>query len=133
MVQKTIADYLRDVLGWASFYAWNDETFGPLGMLGRDSVRDTVLKRDLRAAITRLNSGLPESAREDAFQSCSAWIMPGRWFSTIASSTDSSATACRSPGVTQIMKHTTATRGSSTFATARQMVCRTTGSSPCAS
>jgi type I restriction enzyme R subunit len=39
-----------------------------MGMLGRDSVRDAVLKRDLRAAITRLNPTLPESAREEAFQ-----------------------------------------------------------------
>jgi type I restriction enzyme R subunit len=68
LVQKTIAEYLRDQLGWESFYAWNDETFGPMGMLGRDSIRDALLKRDLRAAITLLNPTLPESAREDAFQ-----------------------------------------------------------------
>lgn len=69
LVQKTVADHLRDKLGWESFYAWNDETFGPAGMLGRDSVRDAILRRDLRAAIIRLNPTLPDSARADAFQS----------------------------------------------------------------
>lgn len=68
LVQKTFADYLHDVLGWDSVYAWNNETFGPGGNLGRDSERDAVLKRDLREAIARLNPDLPESAREEAFQ-----------------------------------------------------------------
>ena len=35
LVQKTFADHLQHVLGWESVYAWNDETFGPDGMLGR--------------------------------------------------------------------------------------------------
>jgi len=55
LVQETFEEYLRDTLGWDSVYAWNNETFGPDGSLGRDSERDVVLKRDLRAAIARLN------------------------------------------------------------------------------
>jgi len=51
LVQKTFADYLHDKLGWESAYAWNDETFGPAGNMGRDSQRDAVLKRDLREAL----------------------------------------------------------------------------------
>ncbi len=68
LVQKTFADYLHDTLGWDSVYAWNDETFGRAGTFGRDSERDAVLKRDLRAALARLNPDLPASAREEAFQ-----------------------------------------------------------------
>src|SRR5436305_9029649 len=68
LVQKTFADYLHDTLGWDSAYAWQDETFGPAGNLGRDSERDAVLKRDLREALARLNPSLPESARAEAFQ-----------------------------------------------------------------
>src|SRR5882762_1163106 len=68
LVQKTFADYLHDTLGWDSVFAWNDETFGPHGTFGRDSVRDAVLKRDLREALVRLNPTLPDSAREEAFQ-----------------------------------------------------------------
>ena len=37
LVQKTFADHLRERLGWESVYAWNDETFGPHGTLGRAS------------------------------------------------------------------------------------------------
>lgn len=66
LMQKTFADHLRDVHGWESVYAFNDETFGPTGMLGRASEREVVLVRDLRAALQRLNPGLPESAREQA-------------------------------------------------------------------
>ena len=68
LVQKTFADHLHHVLGWDSAYAWNDETFGPAGNLGRDSERDAVLKRDLRKALARLNPNFPESARAEAFQ-----------------------------------------------------------------
>jgi hypothetical protein len=64
LVQKTFADYLAGTLGWESVYAWNDETFGAGGNLGRDSERDVVLKRDLREALARLNPNLPESARD---------------------------------------------------------------------
>jgi len=66
LVQKTFADYLRDKLRWESFYAYNDETFGPAGTLGRADRREVVLKRDLRAAISRLNPTLPRDAVDQA-------------------------------------------------------------------
>ncbi len=31
LVQQTTADYLRDVLGWETVFAYNQETFGPEG------------------------------------------------------------------------------------------------------
>ncbi len=65
-VQKTFADYLSQTLGWDSEYAWNQETFGPDSLLGRDSMREVALTRDLRAAISRINPDLPESAVEGA-------------------------------------------------------------------
>jgi type I restriction enzyme R subunit len=68
LVQKTFADHLHDVLGWESIYAFNDETFGPTGTLGRASEREVILVRDLRAALKRLNPALPESAREQAIE-----------------------------------------------------------------
>jgi type I restriction enzyme R subunit len=68
LVQQTFADHLRDRLGWESVYAYNAETFGPQGTLGRASERDVVLVRDLRAALQRLNPDLPESAREQAIE-----------------------------------------------------------------
>lgn len=68
LVQKTFADYLEQTLGWESTFAWNDETFGPGGNLGRESERDAVLRRDLREALARLNPSMPESARDEAFE-----------------------------------------------------------------
>ena len=68
LVQQTFADHLRDRLGWESVYAYNAETFGPQGTLGRASERDVVLVRDLHAALARLNPELPESARAQAVE-----------------------------------------------------------------
>lgn len=68
LVQQTFADHLRDRLGWESVYAYNTETFGPQGTLGRASEREVALVRDLRAALARLNPELPESAREQAVE-----------------------------------------------------------------
>ena len=66
LVQETFANYLRDSLGWESVYAFNDETFGPTGTLGRADTREVVLTRDLRAAIIRLNPALPAGAVDEA-------------------------------------------------------------------
>lgn len=66
LVQQTFAEHLRDKLGWESVYAWNEEMFGPGGTLGRQSEQEVVLVRDLRAAMVRLNPGLPAEAIEHA-------------------------------------------------------------------
>lgn len=66
LVQATFAEHLEKVLGWESVYAWNQETFGDQGTLGRSSTKDAVLNRDLRAALVRLNPDLPPPAIDDA-------------------------------------------------------------------
>ena len=66
LVQATFADHLEKVLGWESVYAWNQETFGPDGTLGRASEREVVLVRDLRTALVKLNPALPETAINEA-------------------------------------------------------------------
>ena len=68
LVQQTFANHLCHQLGWESVYAYNAETFGPQGTLGRASERDVVLVRDLRAALVRLNPDLPEVARDQAIE-----------------------------------------------------------------
>ncbi|MGD9579435.1 MAG: hypothetical protein AB7Y74_14455, partial [Syntrophorhabdus sp.] len=68
LVQATFADHLHNRLGWDSVYAWNEETFGPHGTLGRASEREVVLKRDLRAAIARINSDLPPVVYDQAVE-----------------------------------------------------------------
>ncbi|MDP2897656.1 MAG: class I SAM-dependent methyltransferase [bacterium] len=43
LVQRTFAKHLEHALGWESVYAWNEETFGPSGTLGRAYTREVVL------------------------------------------------------------------------------------------
>ena len=66
LVQQTTADYLRDQLGWDTVYAYNQETFGPDGLLGRNSDREVVLTRYLRQALKKFNPNLPETAYDEA-------------------------------------------------------------------
>ena len=66
LVQQTTAEYLKAQLGWDSLYAYNTETYGPDGTLGRDSDKEVVLTRYLREALIQLNPGLPDSAYDDA-------------------------------------------------------------------
>ena len=73
LVQKTFAEHLERALGWESVYAWNEETFGPDGTLGRADTKDAVLTRDLRAALERLNPDLPDSAIEDAMRALAVY------------------------------------------------------------
>ncbi|OPF64411.1 type I restriction endonuclease subunit R [Hydrogenophaga sp. H7] len=73
LVQKTFADHLEKVLGWDSVYAWNDETFGPSGTLGRTDTKEAVLTRDLRAALERLNPDLPASAIDQAVRALTVY------------------------------------------------------------
>ncbi|SFJ78100.1 type I restriction endonuclease subunit R [Thermoflavimicrobium dichotomicum] len=68
LVQQTVADCLRDDLGWECVYAYNSETFGPDGTLGRSSDREVVLTRYLKLALKKFNPGLPETAYEQAIK-----------------------------------------------------------------
>lgn len=68
LVQATFAGHLKDNLGWESVYAWNEETFGPTGTLGRKDTTEAILTRDLRAALERLNPDLPRTAIDDAMR-----------------------------------------------------------------
>ena len=66
LVQKTTVDYLKNNLKWDSVYAYNQETFGPEGLLGRNSAREVVLTRYLKQALKEFNPGLPDTAYDEA-------------------------------------------------------------------
>ena len=66
LVQQTVANYLRDSLGWQSVYAFDTEKLGVNGTLGRESEAEVILVRYLRQALERLNPDLPATAYEDA-------------------------------------------------------------------
>jgi len=57
-IQEPAARLLEENLGWRSVYAFNAETFGPDSLLGRKSPSETVLVRELDAALARLNPDL---------------------------------------------------------------------------
>jgi type I restriction enzyme R subunit len=66
LVQQTTTDYLHDKLGWDVVYAYNNETFGIYGTLGRKNDNEVVLTRYLKAALVKFNKDLPQLAYEDA-------------------------------------------------------------------
>ena len=66
LVQQTTAEYLEKEHGWETVYAYNQETFGPEGLLGRSSDREVVLTLYLKAKLVELNPNLPEDAYQDA-------------------------------------------------------------------
>lgn len=66
LVQQTTADYLKSKLCWDSVYAYNQETFGADGLLGRNSDREVVLTRYLKQALKKFNPGLPDMAYDEA-------------------------------------------------------------------
>ncbi len=68
LVQQTTADYLRDRLGWASVYAYNEEQFGAEGTLGRKNDTEVVLTRYLGEALVKLNPGFPQEAYQAAIR-----------------------------------------------------------------
>ena len=72
LVQKTMADYLEQQLGWESVYAYNREDFGPDGLLGRASDHEVVLTRTLREKLVEFNPGLPDEAYDDAVRKIAA-------------------------------------------------------------
>lgn len=65
LVQQTTAEYLERKLGWESLHAYNKEDFGPDGLLGRESDREGVLTRILRAKIEEFNPGLPAAYSDE--------------------------------------------------------------------
>jgi type I restriction enzyme, R subunit len=66
LAQETTANYLRDHLGWDSVYAYNTETLGKEGALGRSSETEVVLTRYLGEALMKLNPRLPADAYQAA-------------------------------------------------------------------
>lgn len=82
LVQQTTANYLRDHLGWDVVFAYNEETFGADGLLGRASDREVVLTRYLRQALVKLNNGFPETAYDEAVRQITEYSLSQSMLST---------------------------------------------------
>jgi type I restriction enzyme R subunit len=68
LVQCTLAEYLEKALGGESIYAFNAETFGPAGTLGRASEREVAPVQYLLAAVARLMLSIQDFARDRAIE-----------------------------------------------------------------
>lgn len=67
LIEQATEDVLRE-LGWQVVTAWQNETFGEDGLLGRDNKTEVVLERSLRQALERYNPGLPDLAYKRAIE-----------------------------------------------------------------
>ena len=65
LIQKTTAEFLEEELGWKSVYAYDQETLGPNGTLGRSSYYEVLLKRHFVAALKNLNPWLTEKQLQE--------------------------------------------------------------------
>ncbi|MCZ2101024.1 MAG: type I restriction endonuclease subunit R [Chitinophagales bacterium] len=67
LIEQATEDVLKE-LGWKVLTAWQNETFGEAGLLGRDNKSEVVLERSLRQALERYNPDLPDLAYTRAIE-----------------------------------------------------------------
>lgn len=61
LVQESAGNLLHDELGWNVIYAYNAETLGKNGTLGRESYKEILLTRSFQYALKRLNPWINQS------------------------------------------------------------------------
>lgn len=67
LIEQATEDVLKE-LGWTVVTAWQNESFGEQGLLGRDNKTEVVLERSVLASLKRLNPDLPELAYSRAIE-----------------------------------------------------------------
>lgn len=68
LIQRSAAELLEKELGWQSVYAYDEETLGITGTLGRRSHKEVVLIRYLKEALRKLNPWITEAQQEEAVE-----------------------------------------------------------------
>ncbi len=68
LVQNAAGDLLRDVLGWDVVFAYNEETLGENGTLGRTSYKEVLLKRYVREALKKFNDWITAEQIDEAIK-----------------------------------------------------------------
>ena len=68
LIQKSTAEFMEKELGWKSVYAFDQETLGANGTLGRSSYHEVLLTRHLRAALKRLNPWLTDKQLQECME-----------------------------------------------------------------
>lgn len=72
LIEQTAMDLFSRRLGWETVLAYNNETFGENGTLGRANKKEIVLKRIVMEKLREFNPGLPQKAYDEAFQKLTA-------------------------------------------------------------
>jgi type I restriction enzyme R subunit len=68
LIEQTAIGLFQQELQWETFLAYNNESFGDTGTLGRASKKDVVLKRHFLEKLKELNPNLPTKAYEEAYE-----------------------------------------------------------------
>ena len=68
LIQKSTADFMEKELGWKSVYAFDQETLGANGTLGRTSYHEVLLTRHLTQALKRLNPWLTDKMLQECME-----------------------------------------------------------------
>ena len=68
LIQKSAAEFMEKELGWTSVYAFDKETLGAEGTLGRNNYHEVLLTRHFRKALKTLNPWLTEKQMAEAVE-----------------------------------------------------------------
>ena len=68
LIQRSTAEFLEKELGWKSVYAFDQETLGVNGTLGRTNYHEVLLTRHLGQALKRLNPWLTEKQLQECME-----------------------------------------------------------------
>jgi len=66
LIQKSAAEFMEKELGWTSVYAFDKETLGTEGILGRNNYHEVLLTRHFRKALKTLNPWLTDKQLAEA-------------------------------------------------------------------
>lgn len=73
LIEQATQDVLEE-LGWKVVTAWQNESFGEDGLLGRENKSEVILSRYLLQALEKLNPNLPKTVYEQAIEQISQKI-----------------------------------------------------------
>ena len=68
LIQKSTADFMEKELGWKSVYAFDQETLGENGTLGRSSYHEVLLVRHFSKAMKTLNPWLTDKQLQECVE-----------------------------------------------------------------
>jgi len=68
LIQRSTAEFMEKELGWKSIYAFDQETLGENGTLGRTSYHEVLLKRHFCKALKALNPWLTDKQLQECME-----------------------------------------------------------------